>query len=69
MSSIIAHRSDGGSANTVWMPHWGLSRDPFAETDSPYVSLPSHDEAVAPACLRDRNRAAPGCSGGAGRAG
>ena len=29
------------------MPHWGLSRDPFAEFDSPYVSLPSHDEAVA----------------------
>ena len=23
------------------------SRDPFAETESPYVSLPSHDEAVA----------------------
>jgi type II secretory pathway predicted ATPase ExeA len=31
----------------VWMSHWGLSRDPFAESDSPYVSLPSHDEAVA----------------------
>ena len=31
----------------VWMPHWGLSRDPFAEIESPYVSLPSHDEAVA----------------------
>jgi MSHA biogenesis protein MshM len=29
--------------------HWGLSRDPFAEFDSAYVSLPSHDEAVA--CL------------------
>jgi MSHA biogenesis protein MshM len=31
----------------VWMRHWGLSRDPFAEFDSRYVSLPSHDEAVA----------------------
>ncbi len=31
----------------MWMPHWGLSRDPFAEIGSPYVSLPSHDEAVA----------------------
>jgi len=31
----------------MWMSHWGLSRDPFAEIASPYVSLPSHDEAVA----------------------
>jgi type II secretory pathway predicted ATPase ExeA len=31
----------------VWMSHWGLLRDPFAGSDSPYVSLPSHDEAVA----------------------
>jgi type II secretory pathway predicted ATPase ExeA len=31
----------------VWMPHWGLTRNPFAEVASPYVSLPSHDEAVA----------------------
>lgn len=31
----------------MWMPHWGLSRDPFAEIGSPYVSLPSHNEAVA----------------------
>jgi type II secretory pathway predicted ATPase ExeA len=31
----------------VWISHWGLSRDPFAESDSSYVSLPSHDEAVA----------------------
>ena len=31
----------------MWMSHWGLSRDPFAESDSSYVSLPSHDEAVA----------------------
>jgi type II secretory pathway predicted ATPase ExeA len=31
----------------VWMSHWGLVRDPFAGSDSPYVSLPSHDEAVA----------------------
>jgi len=29
------------------MRHWGLGRDPFAELDSPYVPLPSHDEAVA----------------------
>jgi type II secretory pathway predicted ATPase ExeA len=31
----------------VWMSHWGLSRDPFAACDSAYVTLPSHDEAVA----------------------
>jgi MSHA biogenesis protein MshM len=31
----------------VWMSHWGLLRDPFAEIASPYVSLPSHNEAVA----------------------
>jgi MSHA biogenesis protein MshM len=31
----------------VWMAHWGLTRNPFAEIASPYVSLPSHDEAVA----------------------
>ena len=31
----------------MWMRHWGLERDPFAEPGSPYVSLPSHDEAVA----------------------
>ena len=31
----------------VWIDHWGFSRDPFAEVDSTYVSLPSHDEAVA----------------------
>jgi type II secretory pathway predicted ATPase ExeA len=31
----------------VWMSRWGLLRDPFAGSDSPYVSLPSHDEAVA----------------------
>lgn len=31
----------------MWMRHWGLVRDPFAELGSPYVSLPSHDEAVA----------------------
>jgi type II secretory pathway predicted ATPase ExeA len=29
------------------MAHWGLERDPFSEFDSTYVSLPSHDEAVA----------------------
>jgi MSHA biogenesis protein MshM len=32
---------------SVWMRHWGLARDPFAEPDSPYVPLPSHDEALA----------------------
>jgi type II secretory pathway predicted ATPase ExeA len=31
----------------VWLRHWGLARDPFGEANSPYVSLPSHDEAVA----------------------
>jgi type II secretory pathway predicted ATPase ExeA len=31
----------------VWMRHWGLARDPFAGTDPPYVSIPSHDEALA----------------------
>jgi type II secretory pathway predicted ATPase ExeA len=31
----------------VWISHWGLARDPFAELGFPYVSLPSHDEAVA----------------------
>jgi type II secretory pathway predicted ATPase ExeA len=30
----------------VWPRHWGLTRDPFAGGDSPYVSLPSHDEAL-----------------------
>jgi len=29
------------------MRHWGLGRDPFADLDSPYVPLPSHDEALA----------------------
>ena len=32
---------------TDWKTHWGLDRFPFAQSDSPYVSLPSHDEAVA----------------------
>jgi hypothetical protein len=31
----------------VWLRYWGLGRDPFGVADSPYVSLPSHDEAVA----------------------
>jgi type II secretory pathway predicted ATPase ExeA len=31
----------------VWKSHWGLERDPFAESDALYVSLPTHDEAVA----------------------
>ncbi len=31
----------------MWMLHWGLSRDPFSENESPYVPSPSHHEAVA----------------------
>jgi type II secretory pathway predicted ATPase ExeA len=31
----------------MWLSHWNLARDPFADRESPYVSLPSHDEAVA----------------------
>lgn len=31
----------------MWMQHWGLTRDPFAELGLPYVALPTHDEAVA----------------------
>ena len=31
----------------MWKSHWGFKREPFAEDESPYVSLPSHDEAVA----------------------
>src|SRR6516162_5986040 len=31
----------------MWLSRWGLARDPFAELGSPYVSLPTHDEAVA----------------------
>jgi type II secretory pathway predicted ATPase ExeA len=31
----------------VWIDHWGIARDPFAEFEPTYVSLPSHDEAVA----------------------
>ena len=27
--------------------HWGLVERPICRADSPYVSLPSHDEAVA----------------------
>jgi type II secretory pathway predicted ATPase ExeA len=30
----------------VWYRHWGLSRHPFDDADSPYVPLPSHDEAL-----------------------
>ena len=30
----------------VWYRHWGLSRHPFDDVDSPYVPLPSHDEAL-----------------------
>jgi type II secretory pathway predicted ATPase ExeA len=30
----------------VWQQHWGLTRDPFDELDTPYVPLPSHDEAL-----------------------
>ena len=38
----------------VWIDHWGCSRDPFADADSTYVSLPSHDEAVAHWCTRSK---------------
>ncbi len=31
----------------MWTDHWGLSRDPFAEQDSSYVPLRSHQESVA----------------------
>jgi type II secretory pathway predicted ATPase ExeA len=31
----------------MWIDHWGFTRDPFAELDSTYVSLPGHDEAAA----------------------
>ena len=30
----------------MWYGHWGLDRDPFDDHDTPYVSLPSHDEAL-----------------------
>lgn len=30
----------------VWYRHWGLSRHPFEGAGEPYVSLPSHDEAL-----------------------
>jgi general secretion pathway protein A len=29
------------------MTHWGLTRIPFGEVDSPYVSFPTHEEAIA----------------------
>jgi type II secretory pathway predicted ATPase ExeA len=31
----------------VWKSHWNLQKDPFAESDASYVSLRTHDEAVA----------------------
>ena len=31
----------------VWLRYWGLSRDPFADGTSCFVSMPSHDEAFA----------------------
>jgi MSHA biogenesis protein MshM len=31
----------------MWQSHWNLNRDPFAEGGPAYVSLPSHDTAVA----------------------
>ena len=30
----------------MWYRHWGLSWHPFEDSQSPYVSLPSHDEAL-----------------------
>jgi type II secretory pathway predicted ATPase ExeA len=54
----------------VWMPHWGLTRDPFAEIASPYVSLPSHNEAVARlvfAVETSQRRVIFGAAGGLGK--
>jgi type II secretory pathway predicted ATPase ExeA len=31
----------------MWKSHWDLAKDPFAEGGPAYVSLPSHDEAIA----------------------
>jgi hypothetical protein len=31
----------------VWQRHWGLAGDPFDGIESPYVPLPSHDEALS----------------------
>jgi hypothetical protein len=31
----------------VWLRYWGLERDPFDPAHSPYVPLPSHEEALA----------------------
>ena len=31
----------------MWLRYWGLASDPFAGPYSPYVPLPSHDEALA----------------------
>lgn len=31
----------------MWLRHWGLARDPFSGMPTPYVPLPSHDEARA----------------------
>lgn len=33
--------------DAVWKRHWKLTRDPFLDGPSPYVSTPAHDEAVA----------------------
>ena len=33
-------------AMDAWYRHWGLTRHPFEDVNSPYVSLPSHDEAI-----------------------
>ncbi len=30
----------------MWYRHWGLSSHPFDDANSPYVPLPSHDEAL-----------------------
>src|SRR3954468_19759112 len=36
-----------GGGCSVWKRHWKLLRDPFVGVASPYVSVSSHDEAVA----------------------
>jgi type II secretory pathway predicted ATPase ExeA len=31
----------------MWLRHWSIDRDPFEGPESPYVPLPSHEEAIA----------------------
>jgi type II secretory pathway predicted ATPase ExeA len=43
----ISGRHWRGGHMAMWMQHWNLTRDPFSEHVSPYVALPTYDEAVA----------------------